>query len=60
LVGQVAPSSRQAFDELVGEHEEVEGELLYVKVLVGERHDASYRSRERERERKRDGTERKP
>ena len=49
LVCEVPPSARQVLDDFVGEHEEIQGEAVYIEVFVGERHVPSYR-RERERE----------
>ena len=54
LVCEVPPSARQVLDDVVGEHEEIQGEAVHIEVLVGEWHVPSYRrerTRERERER---------
>ena len=50
LVCEVPASARQVLDDVVGKHEEIQGEVVHIEVFVGERHVPSYR-RERERER---------
>ena len=38
LVCEVPPSARQVLDDVVGEHEGIQGEAVYIEVFVGERH----------------------
>ena len=40
-IGEVTPSSREVLDDIVGEHEEIERELVHVELLMGEGHAAS-------------------